>query len=44
MNANQQLVEVVIPVYNEELTLEPNIELLLDYLRTEFPTTTDSVV
>jgi glycosyltransferase involved in cell wall biosynthesis len=37
MNANQQLVEVVIPVFDEEATLAPNVELLLDYLRNEFP-------
>jgi glycosyltransferase involved in cell wall biosynthesis len=37
MNANLQAVEVVVPVYNEERALQPNVELLLDYLRTEFP-------
>jgi glycosyltransferase involved in cell wall biosynthesis len=37
MNARQQTVEVVIPVYDEEHALEPNVELLLDYLRSEFP-------
>ena len=37
MNANLQAVEIVIPVYNEELALRPNIELLLGYLRDEFP-------
>jgi glycosyltransferase involved in cell wall biosynthesis len=37
MNANLQAVEVVVPVYNEERTLERNAELLLAYLREEFP-------
>ncbi len=37
MNARDQLVEVVIPVHNEEHVLEPNIQLLLDYLNDEFP-------
>ena len=37
MNANLQAVEVVIPVYNEERTLERNAEVLLEYLRGEFP-------
>jgi glycosyltransferase involved in cell wall biosynthesis len=37
MNARYQLVEVVIPVYNEEQVLEPNIRLLVDYLNDEFP-------
>ena len=37
MNANLQAVEVVVPVYNEERTLERNAELLLGYLREEFP-------
>jgi glycosyltransferase involved in cell wall biosynthesis len=37
MNANLQAVEIVVPVYNEERALRPNIELLLDYLREEFP-------
>ena len=37
MNANLQTVEVVIPVYDEERALGPNIELLLGYLRSEFP-------
>ncbi len=37
MNANLQAVEVVVPVYNEERTLAPNTELLLAYLRDEFP-------
>jgi glycosyltransferase involved in cell wall biosynthesis len=37
MNARDQLVEVVIPVYNEERVLAPNIRLLLDYLNDEFP-------
>jgi glycosyltransferase involved in cell wall biosynthesis len=37
MNAKQQTVEVVIPVFDEENALGPNVELLLDYLRSEFP-------
>jgi len=37
MNANLQLVDVVIPVYDEERALGPNVELLLGYLRNEFP-------
>jgi glycosyltransferase involved in cell wall biosynthesis len=37
MNARDQVVDLVIPVHNEERVLEPNIELLLDYLRREFP-------
>ncbi len=37
MNANLQAVEVVVPVFDEERALRPNIELLLDYLREEFP-------
>ena len=37
MNPNRQLVEIVVPVHNEERTLERNVELLLEYLRTEFP-------
>jgi glycosyltransferase involved in cell wall biosynthesis len=37
MNANLQAVEIVVPVFNEERALRPNIELLLDYLREEFP-------
>jgi glycosyltransferase involved in cell wall biosynthesis len=37
MNANAQTVDVAIPVHNEEETLEENVELLLAYLRTEFP-------
>ena len=37
MNANVQTVEVVIPVYDEERALGPNVELLLGYLRSEFP-------
>ena len=28
---------MVVPVHNEERALRPNVELLLDYLRTEFP-------
>jgi len=37
MNANLQAVEIVVPVHNEERALRPNIELLLGYLREEFP-------
>ena len=37
MNANAQLVEIVVPVYNEEGALRANIEALLSYLRSEFP-------
>jgi glycosyltransferase involved in cell wall biosynthesis len=37
MNATRQLVEIVVPVHNEEAVLEPNIRVLLDYLRTEYP-------
>ena len=37
MNPNRQLVEIVVPVHNEERTLQGNIEALLAYLRTEFP-------
>src|SRR5207253_6429873 len=34
---NRQRIEVVLPVYNEERILRPNVELLVDYLREEFP-------
>lgn len=37
MNANLQTIEITVPVYNEERTLAANVELLLDYLRREFP-------
>jgi glycosyltransferase involved in cell wall biosynthesis len=37
MNANRQTIEIVVPVFNEEATLERNVELLLDYMRREFP-------
>jgi glycosyltransferase involved in cell wall biosynthesis len=37
LNANRQTVEIVVPVHDEEATLEPNVELLLDYLGREFP-------
>ena len=30
-------VELVLPVYNEEHALVPNVEILVDYLRREFP-------
>ncbi len=37
MNATRQLVEIVVPVHNEEAVLEHNIRLLLDYLHREYP-------
>jgi glycosyltransferase involved in cell wall biosynthesis len=37
MNANLQTVEIVVPVHNEEHSLQANVELLLGYLRAEFP-------
>jgi glycosyltransferase involved in cell wall biosynthesis len=37
MNARQQLVEIVVPVHDEEAVLESNVRLLLDYLRSEYP-------
>jgi len=37
MNARHQLVEVVVPVHDEEAVLESNVRLLLDYLRSEYP-------
>ena len=37
VNPNRQLVEVVVPVFDEEATLERNVEALLAYLRDEFP-------
>lgn len=37
MNANLQSVDVVVPVHNEEGGLRPSVELLLDYLREEYP-------
>jgi glycosyltransferase involved in cell wall biosynthesis len=37
VNPNRQLVEVVVPVFDEESTLERNVEALLAYLRDEFP-------
>jgi glycosyltransferase involved in cell wall biosynthesis len=37
MNAREQLVDVVVPVFDEERTLVPNVEALLAYLRAEFP-------
>ena len=37
MNANLQAVEIVVPVFDEEKALRPNIELLLDYMRAEYP-------
>jgi glycosyltransferase involved in cell wall biosynthesis len=37
MNANLQCIEIVVPVFNEQRTLAANVELLLDYLRAEFP-------
>jgi glycosyltransferase involved in cell wall biosynthesis len=37
VNANLQVVEIVVPVHNEERILRASIELLLGYLREEFP-------
>ena len=37
MNATRQLVEIVVPVHNEETCLEANVLLLLDYLQREYP-------
>jgi glycosyltransferase involved in cell wall biosynthesis len=37
VNAREQLVDVVVPVFDEEKTLVRNVEALLDYLRAEFP-------
>ena len=37
MNAREQLVEVVVPVHDEERTLVRNVEVLLAYLQAEFP-------
>lgn len=37
VNANLQAVEIVVPVFNEEHALAPNVELLLAYLREEYP-------
>ncbi len=37
MNAGQQLVEIVVPVHDEEAVLEDSVRLLLDYLRSEYP-------
>jgi glycosyltransferase involved in cell wall biosynthesis len=37
VNASRALVDVVLPVHDEEQVLEPNVDLLLDYLRCEFP-------
>jgi len=37
MTARHQLVEIVVPVHNEEAVLESNVRLLLDYLRSEYP-------
>jgi glycosyltransferase involved in cell wall biosynthesis len=34
MNPNLPTVEIAVPVFNEERTLETNVEVLLDYLRT----------
>lgn len=34
---DNQSIEIVLPVYNEELALAPNVELLVDYLRKELP-------
>jgi glycosyltransferase involved in cell wall biosynthesis len=37
VNANLQTVGIVVPVYNEAASLAPNVELLLAYLRAEYP-------
>src|SRR5437879_6167673 len=37
MNADRALVEIVVPVHNEERALRPNVEFLLKYLHREFP-------
>jgi glycosyltransferase involved in cell wall biosynthesis len=37
MNANRQTIEIVIPVFNEAAALERSVELLLEYMRREFP-------
>ena len=37
MNAREQLVDVVVPVFDEEETLVRNVETLLAYLGAEFP-------
>jgi len=37
VNAREQLVEVVVPVFDEERTLVRNVEVLLAYLEAEFP-------
>src|SRR5438552_507220 len=37
MNPSLQRVDLVIPVHDEERALRPNLELLLEYLRTDFP-------
>jgi glycosyltransferase involved in cell wall biosynthesis len=37
VNANLQAVEVVVPVHDEEHSLEANVEVLVSYLREEFP-------
>jgi glycosyltransferase involved in cell wall biosynthesis len=37
VNANLQTVDVVVPVHNEAGTLRANIELLVSYLRAEYP-------
>ena len=37
MHASEALVEVVVPVHDEEHVLGPNVDLLVDYLRREFP-------
>jgi glycosyltransferase involved in cell wall biosynthesis len=37
VNANLQSIDVVVPVFDEEESLERNVELLTAYLREEFP-------
>lgn len=37
MNANRQTIEIVVPVHDEEATVERNVQALLAYMRREFP-------
>jgi len=37
MNASEALVEIVVPVHDEEDALAPSVDLLVEYLRREFP-------
>src|SRR5437899_2342684 len=34
---DDRTVQIVLPVHNEERTLAPNVEILVDHLRREFP-------